>query len=164
MASSSSAVIKPHMTMLFIITPLTYCYSITILHWLSLSSCICAGWHLLINPVATGKNWQQQATPHSKAYEFLTRSKIYPQSRRGWREEMFVDPPASMSRNPWEAKDRTFTHPICAANTAEPFPVAKVCAGKGRLPGHHDSLSCKWAELLKGLPSNSAHFFSLAWS
>lgn len=50
-------------------------------------------------------------------------------------------------------------HPICAATIAEPFPVAKVCAGRGRLPGLDDVLSCKWCRVIEGTSQQQRTFF-----
>lgn len=69
-----------------------------------------------------------------------------------------------MSRNPWKQEKDIHGHTTSAANTVEAFPAAKICAGEGgRLPEHSHVLSCKCAELLKGLPSNS-RIFSRVWS
>lgn len=104
-------------------------------------------------------------TVHYKGYRFLTRVKFTPKAGEGGEERRkpsFIQLQVRPEILGKQEKD-IHRHPICAANIAEACPVAKVCAGRGRLPGHHDILSCKWCSYWRDFAA-TAHIFSLVWS
>lgn len=107
----------------------------------------------LINPTARTKH------SHPSATLLVTTGGIYPARKAGREKEgklHLIYPTAAMS---WKREKDIHGHSISPANSVEAFPAAKICAGQGgRLPGHSHLLSCKCAELLKGLPSNSRIF------
>ena len=105
-------------------------------------------------------------TVHYKGYRFLTRSKIYPKSRRGWRgkREAFIYPTASISRNPWEArKGHSQTSHLCS----EQRWTISCCQGmcwwrevtRARRPIVMQMMQSYWRDF----PA-TAHTFSLVWS
>lgn len=127
----------------------------------------------VLGSIANKSRGQRKALPllsttvHYKGYTFPNRGKIYP-ARGQERGERKRGKPSCIQLQLCPeilgSKKRTFTDTALAASPVEAFPAAKICAGPGgRLPGHSHPLSCKCAELLKGLPSNS-RIFSRVWS
>lgn len=100
-------------------------------------------------------------TVRYKGCRSLTRSKIYPKSRREWEERSLNLSNCDNVQKSLGSKKRTFTDiPFVQWTLLNPFLLPRYVLALGGYQGTTIYCHANDGELLKGLPSNGAHFFT----
>lgn len=100
-------------------------------------------------------------TVHYKGCRFLTRSKTYPKSRREWKERSLNLSNCDHVQKSLGSKKKTFTDiPFVQWALLNPFLLPRYVLAQGGYQGTTMYCHANDGELLQGLPSNRAHFFT----